>query len=84
MIFKQELSTQNGRYKPFLCFHLGKTLAFCRKKMSDAIKEASYLMNLAIKELADTKFEVLLCCFLSILNLFPLTSINIFLCVYRL
>ena len=26
----------------------------------DAIEEASYLMNLAIKELADTKFEVLL------------------------
>ena len=25
----------------------------------DAIEEASYLMNLAIKELADTKFEVL-------------------------
>ena len=27
----------------------------------DAIKEASCLMNLAIKELADTKFDVLLC-----------------------
>ena len=26
----------------------------------DAIEEASYLMNLAIKKLADTKFEVLL------------------------
>ena len=38
-------------------------------------------MNLAIKELADTKFEVVLCCCLSILNLFLLTSINIFLCV---
>ena len=37
-------------------------------------------MNLAIKELADTKFEVLLCCCLSILNLFLLTSTNIFLC----
>ena len=37
-------------------------------------------MNLAIKELADTKFEVLLCCCLSILILFPLTSTNIFLC----
>ena len=37
-------------------------------------------MNLAIKELADTKFEVLLCCFLSILILLPLTSTNIFLC----
>ena len=46
----------------------------------DAIEEASYLMNLAIKELADTKFEVLLCCCLSILNLFPSTSTNIFLC----
>ena len=33
----------------------------------DAIEEASYLVNLAIKE-----FEVLLCCCLSILNLFPL------------
>ena len=31
-------------------------------------------MILAIKELADTKFEVLLCCCLSILNLFLLTS----------
>ena len=29
-------------------------------------------MNLAIKVLADTKFEVLPCCCLSILNLFPL------------
>ena len=38
-------------------------------------------MNLAIKELADTKFEVVLWCCLSILNLFPLTStLNIFLC----
>ena len=44
------------------------------------MEEASYLMNLAIKELADTKFEVLLSCCLSILNLFPLTSTNIFLC----
>ena len=23
MIFKQELSPQNGRYTPILCFHLG-------------------------------------------------------------
>ena len=23
MIFKQELSPQNGRYTPLLCFHLG-------------------------------------------------------------
>ena len=37
-------------------------------------------MNLAIKELADTKFDVLLCCCQSILNLFPLTSTNTFLC----
>ena len=37
-------------------------------------------MNLAIKELADTKFEVLLCCCLSILNLFLLISTKIFLC----
>ena len=38
-------------------------------------------MNLANKELEDTKFEVLLCyCCLSILILFPLTSTNIFLC----
>jgi hypothetical protein len=37
-------------------------------------------MNLAIKKLADTKFEVLLCCCLSILILFPSTSTNIFLC----
>ena len=36
-------------------------------------------MNLAFKELADTKFEVLLCCCLSILNWFPLTRTNIFL-----
>ena len=34
----------------------------------DAIEEASYLMNLAIKELADTQFEVLLCCRISIFN----------------
>ena len=46
----------------------------------DEIEEAPYLMNLAIKELADSKFEVLLCCCLSILNLFLLTSTNIFLC----
>ena len=39
----------------------------------DAIEEASYLMNLAIKELADTKFEVLSSCCLSILKLFLLT-----------
>ena len=37
-------------------------------------------MNLAIKELRDKKIEVLLCCCLSNLNLFPLTSTNIFLC----
>ena len=37
-------------------------------------------MNLATKELADTKFEVLLCCCLSILNLFLWTSTNIVLC----
>ena len=51
-----------------------------RSSLTHLRKETSYLMNLAIKELADTKFEVVLCCCLSILNLFPLTSTNIFLC----
>ena len=36
--------------------------------------------NLATKELADTKFEVLLYCCLSILISFPFTKTNIFLC----
>ena len=40
MIFKQELSPQNGRYTPVLCFHLGfgineiKTLTFDQKLTS--------------------------------------------------
>ena len=46
----------------------------------DTIEEASYLLNLVIKEVADTKFELLLCCRLSIFNLFPWTGTVIFLC----
>ena len=31
MIFKQEISTQNGRYTPLLCFHLGFLDNFWKK-----------------------------------------------------